>query len=328
MKAVIRFLSRWSTALANRALLIGQQAYKCGDYATALREFRTLANQGNTAAQFFLGTMYRNGDGVSASGEEAARWIRLAAEQAMADAQFSFGVLYDDGEGVAQDSFEAARWYRLAAQQGCASAQFNLGTCFHEGRGVKQDETKAAWWITLAAEQGAADAQLNLGIRYLNGIGVLRDDMEAYLWFDLAVANGSADAVTYRDIVAQGLTPDQATDAHCRARDWKPKSRAESALDVYSGEVAEFFQTLNEGPSNVPAKEILGLLDRVDDLIDVGVVLGAAAENLKILREAYHALAGDLARTVPEVREFLARSNSLKELKRAPGFRQWLARPR
>ena len=40
-------------------------AYQRGDYASAFREFRPLAEQGNANAQYNLGIMYDNGQGVS-----------------------------------------------------------------------------------------------------------------------------------------------------------------------------------------------------------------------------------------------------------------------
>ncbi len=42
----------------------GMAAYDRGDYETALREFRPLAEQGNALAQHNLGVMYDNGQGV------------------------------------------------------------------------------------------------------------------------------------------------------------------------------------------------------------------------------------------------------------------------
>ncbi len=42
----------------------GMQAYNRGDYATALRELRPLAKQGNGDAQSNLGYMYANGEMV------------------------------------------------------------------------------------------------------------------------------------------------------------------------------------------------------------------------------------------------------------------------
>jgi uncharacterized protein len=43
----------------------GLAAYERGDYATALSEFRLLAEQGNAVAEYRLGYMYENGSGVT-----------------------------------------------------------------------------------------------------------------------------------------------------------------------------------------------------------------------------------------------------------------------
>ena len=103
------------------------KAYEAGDYTTAAKEFRLLAEQGDAGAQFNLGNMYDQGKGVPQDYAEAVRWYRLAAEQGIADAQFNLGNMYSKGEGVTQDYAEAVRWYQLSAKQGNASAQFNLG---------------------------------------------------------------------------------------------------------------------------------------------------------------------------------------------------------
>ena len=49
--------------------------------------------------------------------------LRARAEQGDAEAQFNLGVMYSNGEGVPQDDAEAVRWYRLAAAQGYARAR-------------------------------------------------------------------------------------------------------------------------------------------------------------------------------------------------------------
>ena len=56
-------------------------AYKHGDYTTALREFRPLAEQGDVGAQFHLGFMYRLGQGVPKDYVLANMWLNLAAAQ-------------------------------------------------------------------------------------------------------------------------------------------------------------------------------------------------------------------------------------------------------
>jgi hypothetical protein len=49
---------------AQAGLEEGFAAYKRGDYMTALKEWRPLANAGNPIAQASLGGMYANGQGV------------------------------------------------------------------------------------------------------------------------------------------------------------------------------------------------------------------------------------------------------------------------
>ena len=57
----------------------GLTAAESGDYATALREWTPLAEQGNTLAQFNLGVMYDNGRGVLQDYVRANMWFNIAA---------------------------------------------------------------------------------------------------------------------------------------------------------------------------------------------------------------------------------------------------------
>ena len=57
----------------------GITAARNGDYATALREWRPLAEQGNASAQFLLGSMYDEGQGVLQDNIYAHMWFNIAA---------------------------------------------------------------------------------------------------------------------------------------------------------------------------------------------------------------------------------------------------------
>ncbi len=98
--------------------MTGMEAYDNGDYATALKEWRTLAEQGDALAQTNLGVLYAKGEGVPQDDEQAAKWFRLAAEQGNGNAQFNLGLLHDKGQGVPQDDVQAHMWFNLAAVQG------------------------------------------------------------------------------------------------------------------------------------------------------------------------------------------------------------------
>ena len=161
----------------------GLEAAQAGDFATALKEWQPLAEQGNASAQYNLGLMYSNGDGVLKNNSEAFKWYRLSAEQGNASAQNNLGFMYNRGNGVLKDTSEAAKWYRLSAEQGIASAQNNLG------------------------------------IIYANGEGVLQDNITSHMWYNIASANGNVEAGEYRDKRAALMTADAIEKATAMARE-------------------------------------------------------------------------------------------------------------
>ena len=161
----------------------GLTAAQSGDFATALKEWKPLAEEGNAAAQNNLGLMYHNG------------W------------------------GVPQDYKEAVNWYRLAAEQGNAAAQYNLGLLYEKGKGVPQDDKEAVRLYRLAAEQGYADAQGNLGVMYVFGKGVTKDFVYAHMWGNIALMNGNERGELVRGHVAEKMTSSQIEEAQRLARE-------------------------------------------------------------------------------------------------------------
>ena len=101
--AALLFLAATSVAAADFAA--GVRAYNRGDYASAFREFRALAEQGDASAQFNLGLMYDNGNGVPEDDRQAVFWYRKAAEQGVAGAQNNLGE--QPGEHVRQRQWRA-----------------------------------------------------------------------------------------------------------------------------------------------------------------------------------------------------------------------------
>jgi TPR repeat protein len=100
----------------------GLSAAQSGDFATALREWTPLAERGIANAQFNLGVMHQNGQGVPKDDKTAVMWYRLAAEQGAAIAQSNLGVMYAVGRGVPQDYTRAHMWWSIAASSGHKSA--------------------------------------------------------------------------------------------------------------------------------------------------------------------------------------------------------------
>ncbi len=166
----------------------GTAAARLGDYDTAMRLIRPLADQGDRSAQTFLAHLF---------------WVAIPPDYAA-----------------------AASWYRKAAEQGDAFAQDRLGYQYANGLGVTQDYAAAAIWYRKAADQGQADARASLGFQYANGLGVPQDYVTAHMWFSLASASGNRDAARGRDKIAALMTPEQIAQAQQLAREWSAASRS------------------------------------------------------------------------------------------------------
>jgi len=95
----------------------GTVAHKRGDYATALKWWKPLAEQGVVNAQFNLAQMYRSGEGVAQNTTTAAEWYRKAAQQGDKESQYYLGSMYLNGEGVKQDEAEAHKWFTMNRHQ-------------------------------------------------------------------------------------------------------------------------------------------------------------------------------------------------------------------
>lgn len=103
----------------------GLEAYQRQDHAAALAQLVPLARQGNPEAQFYLGVMYDDGDGLTQDYGQAFSWFRKAAEQGHAQAQRQLGKLYFHGLGVEKNLVRAYAWFNLAMAQG--DNRFGLG---------------------------------------------------------------------------------------------------------------------------------------------------------------------------------------------------------
>ena len=181
----LAFTMLFCASLRSADLESAKRAYEEKDYATALKEFAPLADQGRAEAQLYLGKMYLM------------------------------------GQGVLKDSDQAVKWFKASALQGNADAQFFLGAYYLLPR---RDIAEGVRWLRLSAEQGNQDAQLLLGKSYLQGDKDLpRDPVQADMWLRLAARN-NLDFYRTQLLAAEGqMTPEQIARGKAMAEAWKPK---------------------------------------------------------------------------------------------------------
>jgi len=190
--------------------------------AQAIESLKKVAVELNDdSAQFLVGYMYDQGQGVPGDKGEAAVWYRKAADQQHPQAQYHLALLLLHGDGVTQNIAEALTWLEKASQKNDQAAvtlgkmylygdhikkdyksafsllkkaavnmdieaRLLLSHMYRDGRGVKADSKQWIYWLKKAAAAENTQAQHELAIAYANGHGVQRNINQAKRWFKLA----------------------------------------------------------------------------------------------------------------------------------------------
>ena len=151
-----------------KELAEGQRGINCSDFTNQLlclkqgkNILKTLAKQGNTFAQFQLGSQYRK-KGTKKNTKTAFQWIKKSAEQGYAPAQGLLAMMYSSGEGTEKNPTLAFHWMKKSVKQGYAPDQHELGKMYHSGEGTEKNIHLAFHWMKKSAEQGYDPAQIFL----------------------------------------------------------------------------------------------------------------------------------------------------------------------
>jgi len=114
---------------------------------------RLAADKGHDTAQFFLGTIMRNGRNVQER-QEGVRLLQLSASQQNIDALCDVGMIQYEGN-LCERSFEKAFFlFHASAERGMSLAMYLLSGCYARGHGVPQNDQKAAQWLSNAKVNG------------------------------------------------------------------------------------------------------------------------------------------------------------------------------
>ena len=184
---------------AESDLTVARMAWYAHEFATDLRIYTPLAQQGNQLAQERLGEIYARGLGVPQDTERAKAYFDAAAANAEARAtdpasMFAVAKLYGSGNGVPEDDAKALAWYRKAAALGYSDAQINLVAMATRIYGDKLNPALAVEWMQKAADQGNPVAETKMADWYRDGWGVEKDEARAVALDYAAALQGYAEA--------------------------------------------------------------------------------------------------------------------------------------
>jgi hypothetical protein len=190
----------------------GTQALKTGETDKAITSLQYAAENGHALAQWKLGRMYADGDGVPHDDLRAFEYFRrivnshgddsIGGTEArfVANAFVALGRYYRDGipnSPVKPDANRAREMFSYAASYfGDPDAQFYLGRLYLRGEGVQKDPKLAVRWLALAANKGQYEAQATLGQVLFRGDNVPRQRPLGLMWLTLA-SDGSRDQIPW-----------------------------------------------------------------------------------------------------------------------------------
>jgi TPR repeat protein len=186
-----------------QAMQAAMASYRAGDAASSLAALKYAAAGGVSLAQWKLGKMYAEGDGVPRDEYKAYKYFQQIVDRydeddanwreksVVASAFVAVGV-FDlngiPGTDLRPDPDLAMRMFLYAATNfSDANAQYNLARMYMDGAGgMAKDNRQAARWLNLAAEKGHVESQALLGHLLFAGDGVQRQRARGLMWLTLA----------------------------------------------------------------------------------------------------------------------------------------------
>jgi len=184
--------------------------------ATSLTSLQYAAEGGHPVAQFKLGRMYANGDGVVQNDLRAFEYFsRIAnahaedspsAPQAtiVANAFVALGRYYLSGipnSKIKPDTDRAREMFSYAASYfGNADAQYDLARLYLKTPDASRDDFRyGARWLGLAAQKGQHQAQAMLGQMLFNGDRMPPQRARGLMWLTLARDSAAPDEAWIRE---------------------------------------------------------------------------------------------------------------------------------
>jgi uncharacterized protein len=223
-------------------------AYADGDFPQAAEYFRRSSDEGNIVADWYLGHMYRLGQGFPVDPATAYSYYNRVAEnfdpdepdktrlRIAVDSQLRVADYLRTGIRSAKLNANpqlAARTYlRIATTYAHPRALYSLGTMSIEGEGMTKNPAQGLKWLNAAVRKHSPDAAAYLGELYHAGTYVRQDDTRALMWF--IIASGAAVKTENPQIFSRlaslrtTTTEEIRLEAEARAKVWEEQNPAKA----------------------------------------------------------------------------------------------------
>ena len=227
------------------AFQFGFDAYRQGDKVTAVEALGFAAEKGHPIAQWKLGRMYAEGDGITRDDYKAFEYFSEVADahaddspsepnaRFVSNAFVALGTYYKNGipnTDIKPNLGRARQIFAYAASYfGDAEAQLNLARMYYEGEGGDRDTLQAARWAKLAADKGNVGAQALLGHMLFEGDGIKREPVVGLMFLTIARDRAAPGQRWIFDMQEEALsiaTESERRTAVALAEDWLGKNQS------------------------------------------------------------------------------------------------------
>jgi uncharacterized protein len=177
-------------------------AYADGDFPQAMEYFRRSSEDGNIVADWYLGHIFRLGQGTPVDPATAYSYYNRVAEnfdpdepdknrlRIAVDAQLRVADYLRTGiksaKLTANPQLAARTYLRIATSYAHPRALYGLGTMSIEGEGMTKNPAQGLKWLNAAVRKHSPDAAAYLGELYHTGTYVRQDDTRALMWYTIA----------------------------------------------------------------------------------------------------------------------------------------------
>ena len=180
---------------ATDKLVTGVSFYKGSishsNYQKAARYLHAAAKAGEGEAYYYLGMMYRIGQGMEKCNLTAVKMFREGIRAKDAAAMTGLAQCYYHGVGVEKNRLLGVTYVELGSNGGDPIGMSMLSWQKLYGSDVQQNPTCAFELSKKAINKGNQQAKMNLATCYLHGVGVERDaTMAVQLWTEAIEAGG------------------------------------------------------------------------------------------------------------------------------------------
>jgi TPR repeat protein len=184
------------------AMKTATEALRSGEKAQAVISLEYAAEHGHSYAQWKLGRMFADGDGVQRDELKAFNYFQKLADsyaddnpaspraRFVSNAFVALGNYYLEGipnSSVTPSPELARRMFGHAASYfGDPEAQYQLASLYLNGNGVTRDPKRAVPWLVLASNKGHYRAQAVLGRIMFYGEHGIRQRAAGLMWLTVA----------------------------------------------------------------------------------------------------------------------------------------------